>query len=99
AARIVRMPAVASGPNSGAGLNRAVGDLSIFGIRPADLIVPPSGNVVLGNRLGSFWNTHAHGSNRTEIINYVGWLIIALAALWIVVCLRSWSRIRDRDRI
>ena len=99
AAGIVGIAAVASGTNSGAGLNRAVGDLSIFGIRPLDLLVPPTGNVVLGNRLDSFWNTHAHGSNRTEIINYVGWLTIALAALWIIVCFRRWSRIRERDRI
>ncbi len=99
AAGIVGIAAVASGTNSGAGLNRTVSDLSIFGIRPLDLLVPPTGNVVLGNRLNSFWNAHAHGSDRTEIINYVGWLTIALAAFWIIVCLRSWSRIRERDRI
>jgi O-antigen/teichoic acid export membrane protein len=99
AAGIVGIGAVASGTNGGAGLNRSVGDLSLFGIRPADLLVPPSGNVVLGNRLDSFWNAHAHGSNRTEIINYIGWLTIGLAAAWLVVCVRRWSRLRDRERV
>jgi O-antigen/teichoic acid export membrane protein len=98
AAGALGIAAVASGTNGGAGLNRAVGDLSIFGVRPTDLLVPPTGNVVLGERLNSFWNAHAHGSNRTEIINYVGWLTIALAAFWLVFCIRRWATIRLRDR-
>jgi hypothetical protein len=98
-AGVLGIAAVASGTNSGAGLNRAVGDLSIFGIRPTDLVVPPSGNVVLGDRLESFWAAHAHGANRAEIINYLGWLTIVLAAVWLVFCLRHWSEIRERQRI
>ncbi len=98
AAGVLGIVAVVSGTNGGAGLNRAPGDLSIFGIRPLDLLVPPTGNVVLGNRLNSFWNAHAHGSDRTEIINYVGWVTIALAALWIVRCARRWATISKRER-
>ncbi len=98
-AGVLGIAALASGTNSGAGLNRAVGDLSIFGIRPTDLLVPPSGNVVLGDRLESFWAAHAHGANRAEIINYLGWLTIALAAVWLVFCVRHWSEIRERQRI
>jgi O-antigen/teichoic acid export membrane protein len=96
---VLGIVAVASGTNSGAGLHRAVGDLSIFGIRPADLLVPPTGNVVLGNRLASFWSTHNHGANLAEIVNYVGWLTILLAATWIVFCVRRWSRVGERQRI
>jgi O-antigen/teichoic acid export membrane protein len=98
-AGVLGLAAVASGTNSGAGLNRAVGDLSIFGIRPTDLLVPPSGNIVLGDRLDSFWAAHAHGANRAEIINYVGWLTILLTVIWLVFCVRHWSEIRERQRI
>lgn len=98
-AGVLGIVAVASGTNAGAGLNRAVGDLSVFGVRPADLLVPPTNNVVLGHRLDSFWDTHSHGANRAEIINYVGWLTIALAVLWLVVFLRRRSRLPERQRI
>jgi hypothetical protein len=96
---VLGITAVASGTNAGAGLQRSVGDLSIFGIRPADLVVPPLGNIVLGNRLASFWDGHTHGANLAEIVNYVGWLTILLAATWLVFCLRRWSQISERQRI
>jgi hypothetical protein len=99
AAGVVGFAAVASETNAGAGLNRAVGDLSIFGIRPADLLVPPSGNIVLGNRLESFWSAHTHGATRAEIVNYLGWLTILLAAGWLVFCWRRWSQIGERQRL
>jgi O-antigen/teichoic acid export membrane protein len=99
AAGLLGVVAVASGTNAGAGLGRAPGDLSIFGIRPTDLLVPPTGNIVLGDRLESFWNTHAHGANLAEIVNYVGWLSIVLAATWIVFCILRRHEVSERQRI
>jgi hypothetical protein len=99
AAGVLGTVAVASETNSGAGLNPSVGDLKVFGIRPADLLVPPSGNIVLGDRLDSFWNAHTPGSNRAEVINYLGWLTIALAAAWLVYAWRRWSQIGERRRL
>ncbi|MFL5945265.1 MAG: hypothetical protein ACJ74C_07490 [Gaiellaceae bacterium] len=99
AAAVLGIAAVASETNAGAGLNRAVGDLSVFGIRPADLLVPPSGNIVLGDRLESFWETHSHGATRAEVITYLGWLTILLAVAWLVFSRRRWSQLDERVRL
>ena len=99
AAGVLGTVAVASDTNAGAGLNRAVGDLRVFGIRPADLLVPPSGNIVLGDRLESFWSAHQHGATRAEVINYLGWLTIVLAGVWLVYCWRRWPEIGERRRL
>jgi O-antigen/teichoic acid export membrane protein len=98
AAGIFGIAAAASGTNSGAGLERAVGDLSIFGLRPTELVVPAAHNIVLGTRLDHFWVTHAHGANRTEITNYLGLLTIALAITWLVVAYRRRADLDDRQR-
>src|SRR5205823_2068151 len=42
ASAVVGIAAVVSGTNGGAGLKRTVGDLSIFGLRPTELVVPPT---------------------------------------------------------
>jgi O-antigen/teichoic acid export membrane protein len=92
---LLAVAAVASGTNAGAGLNRSVGDLSIFGIRPLELFVPPNGNILLGNHLASYWSTRTHGSNQTEMTTCLGLLTWALAIGWVVVALirrRSLSR-------
>jgi hypothetical protein len=99
ASAIVGAAAVASNTNSGVGLERAVGDLSIFGLRPLELVVPPTGNLVLGDRLDSFWETRLHGSNPTEATNYVGLLTIALALAWLVVAWRRRRTLSPRARI
>ena len=99
AAGVVGFAAVASDTNAGAGLNRAVGDLSVFGIRPADLLVPPTGNIVLGNGLDSFWKGHLHGATKAEVVNYLGWLTILLAVGWLVVARRRWTQFGQRERV
>jgi O-antigen/teichoic acid export membrane protein len=90
AAGIVGIAAVVSGTNGAVGLNREPTDLHVFGIRAADLLVPPPQSLVFGDGLGSFWAAHSHGSNSTEIANYLGWLTIALAIAWVV----NWWRTR-----
>jgi O-antigen/teichoic acid export membrane protein len=99
AAGLIGLAAVVSGTNGGAGLERSVQDLSVFGIRPLDLVVPPLDNLVLGDRLKSFWATHIHGSNTAEITNYVGLLTLLLAATWLVVAVRRRAALRAKDAL
>jgi O-antigen/teichoic acid export membrane protein len=98
AAGVFGIAAAASGTNSGAGLDRTVGDLSIFGLRPTELVVPAAHNIVLGTRLDSFWDTHAHGANRTEITNYLGLLTFALALTWLVIAYRRRDRLPEKQQ-
>ena len=96
---LIGIGAVVSGTNSGAGLDRAVGDLSIYGLRPVELVVPAAENLVLGNRLDSFWGTHTHGSNATEVTNYLGLLTFALAAAWLVTAIRRRKTLSEDARV
>jgi O-antigen/teichoic acid export membrane protein len=98
AAAIFGIAAFASGTNTGAGLSRAVGDLSIYGIRPSELVIPAARNLLLGGRVDSFWNTHLHGANRTETTNYLGLLTLALALSWVVIAVRRRRKIGLDER-
>jgi len=98
ATMLVGIAAVASGINRGAGIGRVSGDLSIYGLRPLELVVPPDGNIVLGGALASFHQGRAHGSNPTEITNYLGILTIVLALAWLVVVVRRPSFISNFQR-
>ena len=62
-------------------------------------MVPPTHNILLGNRLSSFWIQHAHGADQTEVIGYLGLLTIALAVVWLVVAVRRWSSLGPTVRI
>jgi O-antigen/teichoic acid export membrane protein len=95
---VLGIAAVSSGTNAGAGLKRQVGDLAYYGLHPTELVVPPVRNIVLGDSLESFWKDHAHGSNRTELTNYIGWLTIVLAFTWLVVAVRKRRTISEDDR-
>jgi hypothetical protein len=85
---LLALAAVVSGTNSGAGLQRVAGDLSYYGLRPVELVVPPAGSLFFGDALTSFWSRHTHGSNPTEISAYLGLLTLALGIFWIVTALR-----------
>ena len=92
----VGLLSIVSGVGRGVGLNRVASDLSTYGVRPLELIVPPAQSIVTGRWLESFWEARFHGSNPTEISNYVGLLTIALAAGWVVVAIRR-RRLLDRN--
>ena len=96
---VVGLATVASGTNAGAGLKRAAGDLSIFGLRPVELVVPPRTSTLFGDRLTSFWVAHDHGSNQTEVTNYLGLLTIAFALTWLVLALRRRAVLGERQRL
>jgi O-antigen/teichoic acid export membrane protein len=94
ASAILGIAAVASGTNAGAGLKRNVEDLSALGLRPVELVVPPAQNLLFGEKLESFWSSHSHGSNPTEMSNYLGLLTLALAVAWLVSVLRTRTDLR-----
>ena len=86
ASGLVAIGSYASGVNAGAGIHREASALTAYGLRPLELVVPPANHLVFS--LDSFWLRHAHGSNTTEISNYLGLLTIALALGWLVVSIR-----------
>jgi hypothetical protein len=49
--------------------------------------------------LDSFWQAHSHGSNSTELSNYLGLLTIALALGWLVVAFRRRASISETQRV
>ena len=96
---LIGIGAVVSGTNTGAGLNRVAGDLSVYGLRPLELVVPAAHNLVAGDRLDSFWATHLHGSNTTESTNYLGLLTFALAAVWLITVIRRRKALSEETRV
>ena len=92
ATMLMAVAGVSGGVGSGGGLEREVGDLSIFGLRANELVVPSAQNLFIGDRLEAYHESRRHGSNATETENYVGLLTIALALGWLVV---AWRRRRE----
>lgn len=88
-----------------AGVSRDVGrepdprDLSGYGVRAVELLVPSDRNLVVGDTLRSFWEDRAHGSNPTETSNYLGLLTIALAFAWLAVAWRGRRALSQRLRL
>jgi O-antigen/teichoic acid export membrane protein len=91
--------AYASGTNAGAGLHRAAGDLSIYGLRPLELVVPSPQNIIVGGQLDSFWATRTHGSNPTELTNYLGLLTFALAITWLCHAVLRWKSLSQKLKL
>ncbi|MDX6370694.1 MAG: hypothetical protein QOG93_2196 [Gaiellaceae bacterium] len=96
---VLGIAAVASGTNTGAGLGRASEDLTAFGLRPIELVVPPARSWFFGSHLDSFWQTHTHGSNSTEVTNYLGLLTLALAVGWLIVVFRRRRNVPEQQRV
>jgi hypothetical protein len=86
ASGLVAIGSYASGVNAGAGIEREPSALEAYGLRPLELITPAPNHLFFG--LDSFWARHLHGSNFTEISNYLGLVTFALALVWLVVVAR-----------
>jgi O-antigen/teichoic acid export membrane protein len=86
ASGLVAIGTYASGASASAGGHREASALTAYGLRPLELVVPAANHLFFG--LDSFWARHAHGSNVTEISNYLGLLTFALALGWIVFAFR-----------
>jgi O-antigen/teichoic acid export membrane protein len=92
ASGVVALASYVSGTNAGAGIEREPSALAAYGLRPIELVVPAVHQAFFN--LDGFWSRHLHGSNPTEISNYLGWVTIVLAVVWLVVALRrrtEWS--------
>src|SRR5205823_4363174 len=76
-------------------IHREASDLTNLGLRPIELVVPAARHLVFGGGLDSFWARHSHGSNTTEISNYLGLLTLALAVAWIMVAVRRRVALRE----
>jgi O-antigen/teichoic acid export membrane protein len=83
---LVAIATYGSGASASAGGHREASALTAYGLRPLELVVPPGNHLFFG--LDSFWAKHTHGSNITEISNYLGLLTFALALGWIVFAFR-----------
>jgi O-antigen/teichoic acid export membrane protein len=99
ASGLVAIGSYASGANAGAGIHRDASALYAYGLRPVELVVPTARHLVFGLGLDSFWLRHAHGSNTTELSNYLGLLTFALAIAWIVVVLRRRRTLRGTGTV
>jgi O-antigen/teichoic acid export membrane protein len=89
ASGLVAVASYVSGANAGAGIQREASALTAYGLRPIELVVPAIHHLFFN--LDDFWRRHLHGSNPTEISNYLGWVTILLALGWIVVAFRRRS--------
>jgi O-antigen/teichoic acid export membrane protein len=89
---------LAPGVDRGASLDREVDGLSVYGLRPAELVVPAANNILVGKHLEAYHASHLHGSNVTEATNYLGLLTIALAIGWTVLALRRREVLSDASR-
>ena len=76
--------ALAGGGDGGVGRARPVENVTRFGLRPLELVVPAPANPTLTRLEPGFWESRRHGSNIQETSNYLGWVTIVLAALWLV---------------
>ena len=94
ASGLVAIASYASGANAGAGIHRDASALQAYGLRPIELVVPAARHLVFGLGLDSFWAPRLHGSNTTEISNYLGLLTLALAIGWLVVVYRRRATLR-----
>jgi O-antigen/teichoic acid export membrane protein len=98
ATALLSLGSFTSGVNRGAGLHRTVEDLRFGGLRLVELVVPSDGNLLFDNKLQSFHDKHLHGTNATEVSNYIGLLTIALAVAWLVIAWRRRARLGRDDR-
>jgi O-antigen/teichoic acid export membrane protein len=94
ATALIAVGSFTSGVNRGAGLHREARDLTNLGLRPQDALVPADGNLIVGGQLRSWRLSHLHGTNITEGSDYLGWLTIALAVIWLIVAWRRRSALR-----
>lgn len=91
--------ALLTGGDAAGALDRDVADLSIFGLRPTELVVPPENSLLFDDALRGYHASRTHGSLPTEASNYVGVLTLLLAGSWIVVAWRRRLWLPSRARV
>ena len=88
-----------SGVGRGSGLHRFASDLSVYGLRPIELVVPAARNFVFGHWTRGFLDHRQHFSNPTETSNYVGFITLGLALAWLVLAWRRRRTLAPRLRL
>ena len=96
---LMALAGTGGGVGNGAGLGRSLLDLSVYGLRPEELVVPTGSSVLFGHWTRSFHEGRFHGSNVTEVSNYAGLITIGLALIWLVVAWRGRDMLSRRVRI
>ena len=77
---------------------RNIGELSTYGARYWEYLLPSYRNPVFGDDVGSYLFAHLHGSNFSETSLYLGWLTITLAVLWLAIAVLR-RRVLSPDQI
>ena len=85
----VYVGSLAGDGDGGVGARRTTAELTQFGLRPLELIVPAGANPTFRRFEPAFWEPRRHHSNLQETSNYLGWITILLSALWLG---RRWRR-------
>ena len=91
---LLSLPGRAEG---GTTIPRELEDLSVYGARPAELLVPAADNPILGDATSSL-RPGQHGSHVAETTLFLGWLTFVLAAVWLVFVLLR-ARTVERPRV
>jgi hypothetical protein len=65
--------------------SRSVDELSTYGARYWEYVLPSYRNPLFGDDVGSYLFVRLHGSNFSETSLYLGWLTITLAAVWLAI--------------
>lgn len=84
----VFLASLAGGKDSGYGATREAEDLRTYGLRPIELVVPAPASDLMKRIDPLFHESRRHGSNIQEVSNYLGWVTIGFAAVWLVVARR-----------
>lgn len=90
----VYVATLAGHKDGGVGARRTTAELTRYGLRPLELVVPAGANPTFRRFQPAFWETRKHGSNLQETSNYLGWITIGLAGFWLVA-----RRRRDPDEL
>jgi len=75
---------LAGGGDGGVGSERPASDVTRYGLRPLELVVPAAANPLFRRFEPTFWETRKHDSNIQETSNYLGWVTLGLALFWLV---------------
>ena len=77
---------------------RNIGELSTYGARYWEYLLPSYRNPVFGDDVGSYLFAHLHGSNFSETSLYLGWVTITLAVLWLAIAVLR-RRVLSPDQV
>ncbi|MBA2567924.1 MAG: hypothetical protein H0V11_01110 [Actinobacteria bacterium] len=85
--------------DQGISVARSEGELSTYGARWWEYVLPSYRNPVFGDDVGPYLVDRLHGSNFSESTLYVGWLTIVLAIGWIVWAIRRRKQLDGQARL